>query len=1189
MKKRILSFALAVVLLLSLLPFAASAAEIVEQGTCGDNITWTLDSDGLLTISGTGELKGSPFQRNPQILDAVIESGITGVLYSTFDDCENLRSVSLPEGITEIGQWCFRNCSALTKVSFPSSLKTIGEDAFRGCISLKSVSLPEGLLRLEEYAFADCSSLTEVTLPKSLTYFGGRMYYYRHPVFSNTSSLERITVAEGNVTFCSVDGVLFSRDQTELVEYPGGRAGAYTIPEGVTEVRPWAFQNCGKLTELTLPASLTAFSAYFTKCTSLRSFHVDDGSEAFSTLDGVLLSKDQTQLFYYPIGRQGTYTIPESVSSVRQGAFDHASGLTEVTIPNARAVETTRFLGCENLQSVTLQGDMTVIPDEMFSRCASLKQFEIPESVSAIGMSAFYGCSSLKSIVIPEQVTKIGMSAFSGCTGLEQITLPAQVTEIGGIAFGGCTGLEHITIPAQVTEIGNGALQLCSGLKTVTILSRAPHFGQVVFIGCSALEDVFFAGDEEAWHCDTTVETQGEGNKPFGMVDATRVHLNVADPETHIRTVEETFSNGTVVKHRSCSCGYAFPDVTETLSPGTEGIPRSPDLYSWITSDGTRYGLAHLLWYIAGEPQPVSAENPFLDVSEAMAPPVLWAVERGVLEPASENFFDLDLGLTRAEVVSAVWKYAGSPQPTIHAFPFTDVDLSAWYSQALLWAYEVGALRFEKMGTQFHPDEAVASMRLEPADGVLDMQGYAEDDMLPAQGRWFNYLLYNSSKTARLTGCWTVTQGDIVIPKTIGDGMYYVSEIGSKALRGRDQITSITIPSDVRKIGAFAFDGCTGLTDVYYGGCSPEGWNSILISGGNDPLLRARIHYSAHEYEANGRDDEGRIIYVCLRCHDTIKGVEKTTDSGVKLLAETGNHEAAPEIRLVARENTAETAGAANVVLQTVAETTQTRAFDIHLENAAGEAVQPEAAVTVTIPVPAGWDPNNVAVYYADPATGKTENMNARVSGDGRSVSFRTTHFSCYVLALKAKSDTTHTPSNPFSDVSAGAYYYDPVLWAVNHTPQITKGTGENTFSPGSTCTRGQVVTFLWRAMGCPNPKSTSNPFTDVKATDYYYQAVLWASENGITAGTSKTTFSPGSPCTRAHVVTFLWRAHGKPSAGASNPFRDVPAGQYYTDAVLWAVNHTPQITQGTGTNTFSPNNPCTRGQIVTFLYRDLK
>ncbi len=174
-----------------------------------------------------------------------------------------------------------------------------------------------------------------------------------------------------------------------------------------------------------------------------------------------------------------------------------------------------------------------------------------------------------------------------------------------------------------------------------------------------------------------------------------------------------------------------------------------------------------------------------------------------------------------------------------------------------------------------------------------------------------------------------------------------------------------------------------------------------------------------------------------------------------------------------------------------------------------------------------------------------------------------------------------------FDDVTdEKAFYYTPVYWAVNHDPQITNGTDRNHFSPVATCTRGQVVTFLWRAKGCPEPASAKNPFTDVKSGAYYYKAVLWAVENGITQGTSKTTFGPDQGCTRGQVATFLHRTEGTPKAGGKNPFTDVKSGTYYYDAVLWAVAN--NITNGTSATMFSPDATCTRGQIVTFLYRDL-
>ena len=173
---------------------------------------------------------------------------------------------------------------------------------------------------------------------------------------------------------------------------------------------------------------------------------------------------------------------------------------------------------------------------------------------------------------------------------------------------------------------------------------------------------------------------------------------------------------------------------------------------------------------------------------------------------------------------------------------------------------------------------------------------------------------------------------------------------------------------------------------------------------------------------------------------------------------------------------------------------------------------------------------------------------------------------------------------NFFVDVFPGDYYYDAVLWAAENG--ITGGVDDTHFAPNAPCTRAQAVTFLWRAAGSPAPKSSEMPFKDVARGSYYYNAVLWAVENGITKGTSDTTFSPNDTCTRAQIVTFLWRSQKSPASGSVNPFTDVAADDYYADAVLWAVRE--GITNGTSSTTFSPDATCTRAQIVTFLYRCL-
>ena len=175
--------------------------------------------------------------------------------------------------------------------------------------------------------------------------------------------------------------------------------------------------------------------------------------------------------------------------------------------------------------------------------------------------------------------------------------------------------------------------------------------------------------------------------------------------------------------------------------------------------------------------------------------------------------------------------------------------------------------------------------------------------------------------------------------------------------------------------------------------------------------------------------------------------------------------------------------------------------------------------------------------------------------------------------------------TNPFEDIDDQAYYFVPVIWAVNSG--ITSGLDETHFGPNALCNRAQVVTFLWRAAGKQEPKIAENPFLDVHLNSFYEKAVLWAYENAITTGTDATHFSPDAICNRAQVVTFLHRFRGCPEPGISTAFPDVPPGSFYHKAVLWAAHR--EITVGMDGGLFRPDLSCTRGQIVTFLYRDEK
>lgn len=226
------------------------------------------------------------------------------------------------------------------------------------------------------------------------------------------------------------------------------------------------------------------------------------------------------------------------------------------------------------------------------------------------------------------------------------------------------------------------------------------------------------------------------------------------------------------------------------------------------------------------------------------------------------------------------------------------------------------------------------------------------------------------------------------------------------------------------------------------------------------------------------------------------------------------------------------------------------------------------------------WTSSKPAVAAVD----KSGKVTAKGEGTATiTVTCGTKSAACTVTVSKPL--VPEVPGTSFTDVPAGAYYEEAVGWAMEKG--ITKGTSDSTFTPDGVCTRAQAVTFLWRAAGSPAAKAGSLPFADVKAGSYYDDAVRWAVENGVTVGTSATTFSPNATCSRAQIVTFLWRAQKSPAAGSANPFDDVAGSAYYADAVQWAVQK--DITKGTGATAFSPDANCIRAQIVTFLYRSMK
>ena len=1118
---------LSLAMLFTLAPTAFAAngesGTLVTNGTCGatqkDNVTWTLKQNNkdnenptyTLTISGSGAMADYTANiNNEEKATQPWRASETGV------EIEKITNVVVSEGVTSIGAFAFN-----------------------------------GMKGVSEYDIgADVSAINRWALDTSAAM-----------VFN----------LNGNTNFqTDVDGVLFSKDGTTLIAYPGGSAvrDEYTVPSTVTAIADGAFVGCpikkltigsnvktelpgwsfnsDKLEELDVNCPFG--SGTFAQITTLKKVTLRDsiteipekaflnctGLQTVSILSG--LTKIGTQAFFRCSSLQDV-TLPASLKEIGYQAFRDCDALTSITFPdNLEKLGEQAFLITErdghigSLATVTFgknvptfqtsSGNVSINP-LLFMGQNQLKTVDMSKcTTTEISAGLFNGLTALETIIFPTGLTEIGDNAFTNCKGLKSLEFPDSLTEIGASAFSGCTGLTYISYGNGINDIGVNAFVGCTGVKVID-LHRATNIGELYYNGANN-------GDQALTHA---------------CIAAAR------DVKYYLRTVNQASSvKGNLEWGENGNTSNAYYVLT-----ATDAVPD----YTGQTNTPTRAGYKFNQWEgVTVTEGSTTTKIVYTDAhSWSLASPTV------TVSPASANTYVGDSAVTLTATVSK---------------PVTGFTYSyQWYSNTI--------------------NSSTGGTKISTATNNT----YSPS--ITTAGTTYYYCVVtvkNGSGTASATTAVVpVTAakqaGSVTISKdkttaTYGDNPFTFNYTASKTATVTSSNPSVATVQDnngavtVTIVGA----GTTKISvsfgaDTNYSAASDEftltvnkATPSISISA--DPATMSGS--GTVKLTVRGVPTEGSVKVTCNN------GITVNKDGGTFTAtlpnqtktytftanytgAEKGNYSNNSAKCTVTVTHHSSGSSSSN---PTYSVTTPSKSENGKVSLDKSTAKKGDT-VTVTVTPDAGYQLDKLTVTDKNGTVLKLTDK-----GDGK-YSFTMPDGKVEVKAVFAKKVET----SPFGDVSTDAYYYKAVQWA--QEKGITDGISSDLFGPKQPCTRSQIVTFLWRAAGSPEPKGTTAGMTDVVPGSYYAKAVAWAVENGITTGTAEGTFSPDATCTRAQAVTFLARAQNAKATGKT-AFSDVPADSYFADAVAWAQAN--GVTTGTSETTFSPDNDCTRAQIVTFLYR---
>lgn len=1116
---------------------------------------------------------------------------------SAFCGASQLGEIQIPASVISIDDDAFNTCYGLQAVTFASDLdshlKTIGARAFYQCYRLKVLDIPEGVTAIGDQAFRVSQGLKRVYLPASLTQLGTTV----PAVFLDLNSLNNstpkdlteITVAEGNPVYSSHDGLVYSADGKTLLYCPTGKTGTVTVQDGTEIIAANAFRR-SMADHVVLPESLRTIEANAFIGSNLSSVEIPDAVEQIGSY-----------AFYY-CQKLKSLQLGQRVKTIADNAFGDLTPVANLTLPaSVQSVGANAFEGLSGYLKV--ESSTTALADGAIPYYSAITVY------AKAGSTAEAYVNQLKAD--KGDGCKLTFQPISGFTQVTGITLHDTAFSLKQRKTASLTAEitpQTATNQVLVYKSLNSAVATVDASGTITALQP----GQAVIRVLSAdgpYADCTVTVIRDESISDFTIDQRGY------ITDYTGTDTDLVIPETVNNTAVKGIAQGAFQNNWDVR-SVTFPSGLEEIeadafqkcgslvrvqfAKGLRTIgERAFEYCTHLTNVELPEGLTTMGANAFGECErleSVKMPGTLRQIPEG-AFYICWRlkeveVPEGVESIGKNAFYECE-GMERLSLPTSLRSidegaFAACVRLTEVTIPEGVVSLgkeSFMSCTALVRIHLPATLR--TMGAVYPGDvfENTGVLGCNHLQTVTVTEGSAYFSSQDG-------LLYNADGTELLfcpRGRTTASVQEGT--ERIGDHAFFycraleevslpdtLKAIGANSFAICDSLTEVSIPSGVETIGESAFSSDAALTKLTLPNTVKEiGARAFLNTG----LVTLQIPASVQSLGAQALAYNTALTSATIPSSVTKLGTELFLNSdGVTIYTDSTRAPiyAYAEANGIAVKITGGQSGGDSSSSSSGSDSGyDTYAVGVDSAENGSVSVSPKNAVqgsTVTVMVKpdSGY---TVETLTVKDASGKDVNLTKK---SDTQYTFTMPDSKVNVAASFMEDNAM---LNYFADVPASAYYHDAVLWAAEKG--VTSGTTATTFSPDMTCTRAQAVTLLWRAAGSPEPKNTGMTFTDVPASAYYYKAVLWAIEQGVTQGTSNTTFSPNATCTRAQIVTFLYRAEGSPAA-AGHSFSDVNATDYYNAAVGWASDK--GVTSGTGSDRFSPSADCTRAQIVTFLYR---